>query len=497
MTGAELFVGIDLGTSGLKAVALDAAGGVVASAAVSYSTRRPEEGAAEQAPGDWMAALERALGEVGAARPGSVAGLALGAMIPTLVVLDPRGETIGPAITWQDCRAEGFAARLSERIGADRLYRLTGQRLDGRYLLPMFMRLAAADPSELEDAVVCGAKDFLFAQLTGELVTDPSTATGFGCFDIGSCDWLEEATEATAALCGLDPRLPKVSPSTTVAPLTTNAARRLGLVAGTPVLLGAADSVLAARAVGARRPGDMAYIAGTSTVIVAIADRPVLDSERRYIVTPLADEGLFGLETDLVATGSAFEWLADLLLGEPSAPALLDLAAGVDPASAPVFLPFVGGGEQGSLWDSSLRGAAAGLELRHGRAALARGLIDGVLRESRRCVELLSAASGATGWLRTGGGGCSDQRFLRDLADATGRQVAQPPAGAASASALGAAALLLEALGPESNDRKVGEGDRHPVLVAPDARRSALFDEVFGRYDAVLGALRSAFSGAP
>src|SRR5580658_3363559 len=278
----DIYVGLDLGTSGLKAVALSASEGILARAGLAYPTRRPAAGAAEQATDDWERAVQGVAAQLGQQVPARRwRAIGLSGMIPTLVTLDPDFRPNGPAITWQDSRADQLGDEFRERCGAAGLYRLTGQWVDGRYLLPMFGRIARVDPARAAaTATIASAKDYLFAWLTGELATDPSTASGYGCYELATDRW-HAATLALAATLGLPgrwPDLPPVRPSATSRPLRAEVAAALGCP-GVPVVLGAADSVLGALGLGVREPGQVAYIAGTSTVILGIADRLVLDPE--------------------------------------------------------------------------------------------------------------------------------------------------------------------------------------------------------------------------
>ncbi|HEX9064629.1 MAG TPA: FGGY family carbohydrate kinase, partial [Streptosporangiaceae bacterium] len=392
LQAGELFIGLDLGTSGLKAVAADRAGDLIAFASAGYPTSRPVPGAAEQDPADWLAAVRDALAALAAdAPPGRWAAIGLSGMIPTLVTADARGEATGAAVTWEDSRAEPQADRLRAtfgRDGGDALYRITGQWVDGRYLLPMLARVAAEQPDRASaTATLLGAKDYLFGWLTGQVATDPSTATGFGCYDLRTGNWNGDILRAAGAAAGLTelPALPPVWPSASARPLREPVAQALGCPV-IPVCLGAADSVLGALGLGATAPGQVAYVAGTSTVVLGVTDRLVLDPWHRFLVTPLAGEGLWGLEMDLLATGSALRWLAGLFGDDLDEAAVLDLAAQVDPAQAPVVLPYLSPGEQGALWDPGLSGSVTGLTLRHDRRHLARGLVNGIVLESRRCL---------------------------------------------------------------------------------------------------------------
>ena len=230
-----LYVGLDLGTSGLKAVAISTSGEVVARASASYPTRRPEPGAAEQDPADWIAAVQYAAAALArGAPPERWLAIGLSAMIPTLVTADAGGAAIGQAITWEDSRAEGQAARFRSLAGG--LYEITGQWVDGRYLLPMFLRLAEREPDRAAATKsLLGAKDYLFWWLTGQAATDPSTATGFGAYSLLGGGWDAGLLAAAASLAGPLPDLPPVLPPATTRPLRARGCLRAGLRADTRV----------------------------------------------------------------------------------------------------------------------------------------------------------------------------------------------------------------------------------------------------------------------
>lgn len=397
--------------------------------------------------------------------------IGLSAMLPTLVLTDAAGMPTGPAITWEDARAEKYGDVLRESFGPDALYRRTGQWVDGRYLIPMAARLRDVCPDRVAGATrLLGAKDYLFGVLTGEYLTDPSTATGTGCYDLHSGDWI-------AGLAGGLPALPDIAPSLSACPLRAG----LGLPAGTPVVLGGTDSVLGAVGVGLRKPGQVAYIAGTSNVILAHSAEPVADPAHRHLITPLLSRGVWGLEMDLLCTGSAHRWLAGMVANGDQA-ALAALAAEVDPQDAPVFLPYLLPGEQGARWDPDLAGTVAGLHLGHGPGHLARALQAGIVAESRHCLALLAAAAGSGEILLAGGGA----RFLaQDLADATGRDVCLPHADRADSSAIGAAMAAASAV----------DGIALPVpsaadaLIRPDPAHADRWRHVAARHEAALAAI--------
>ena len=497
VSGRTVAVGLDLGTSGLKGVAIRADGTIAARATAAYPTARPLPGRAEQDPAAWLAAMRSVVASLASdVDVASWAGIGLSAMIPTLVATDEDGEPLGPAMTWEDNRAEAQGTRLREALGAEDLYARTGQWVDGRYLLPMATWLRETGDGRAAGAAIAGAKDWLFGQLTGTMATDPSTATGFGCYDLHARAWDGAVIDAAFRLAGPSrpPRLPPIMPSSHAVPLTGRAAAALGLPAGIPVVLGAADSVLAARGLGVTEPGRVAYVAGTSTVIMGVVRDPVggpaTDPAHRYLVTPLDRAGAHGLEMDLVATGSAVRWLGTELLGIPAGDEaeVWRLAEGIEPgADGLLFLPYVGPGEQGALWDPDLRGTLAGVTLAHTRAHVARALLDGITLESRRCIAVLDALGGGRGDIVMSGPSVRSPAVTCALADATGRRVRVTVDPDHPASAWGAAALALEATGAGSPPLpSLADGS------VPDQGAAAGWEALWRRFEATRLALATA-----
>ena len=369
--------------------------------------------------------------------------------------------------------------------------------MDGRYLLPMFLRLMAAEPARAAATEsLLAAKDYLFGWLTGCVATDPSTAAGFGCFGLQAGQWHQGVLAAGQAAARLDqplpdqplpdsrcrplpdqrlpgqrlPGLPPVLPSTATRPLLAEVAARLGC-GEIPVCLGAADSVLGALGLGVRAPGQIAYVAGTSTVVLGVTDTLAFDPRHRFLITPLAQPGRWGLEMDLLATGSALRWLAGLLGDDLDEAGVIALAAGTDPADAPVVLPYLSPGEQGALWDPSLYGTITGLTLTHGRRHLARGLVNGIVLESRRCLAVLDETGPFGRDLLVAGGSAAAASLRADLADATGRRVLAASGPETDFSARGAALLAAQATGQPL------PADRVPAAVVsePDSRRAGIW----------------------
>jgi sugar (pentulose or hexulose) kinase len=411
----DVSVGLDLGTSGMKGVVMSPDGTVAATASSGYETARPLPGRAEQDPSDWFSSVVEVVASLTESVPAERwAGIGLSAMLPTLVPTDGDGMPVGPAITWEDDRADADGERFRAGAGEDALYRETGQWVDGRYLIPLWRWIAHEEPAlASRTAWVLGAKDHLFFRLTGEVATDPSTAAGFGCYSLASGRWNEALAGADAS------KLPSVEPSSFACGLHAAGARALGLPPGVPVVLGAADSVCGALGAGA---AGRVSLWGTSTVIMGVTADMALDAAHRYLVTPLALGDGWGLEMDLVSTGSAIAWLAGMLGVDEGE--LFELAATSPPgANGTSFLPYLGFGEQGALWDPTLQGSIDRLTLAHTRADIARALLEGIALEVRRCVRVLDEAGVPPGPLVVAGGAAGSEMFAGMLAGATGSDV--------------------------------------------------------------------------
>jgi xylulokinase len=469
---APLALGLDLGTSALKAVLIDAGGAVLAQGSAEIATVSELPGQAEQDPADWLTAAAQALAVLGESLEGdgdwraqlSVIGLA--GQLPTLVVLGAHGAE-GRAITWKDARADEFAQGV---IGTRRaeLYRLTGMPIDGRYLAPMF-RVHAGTHSQAQ--CILSAKDYLCHALTGARVTDPSTAAGYGLYALAEAAF----SPALCTLWGIAPQLlPQVRPAHSIAgPLSASGAQLLGLPAGIAVTVGAADSMSGAYAVGPPSPGVVCIAMGSSTIILDAVRERRLDPAGRYLLSPHAASDWYAREMDLLATGTGYQWLCGLLRATPEE--LEQLAGRARPGAGGVsFMPYLAGGEQGALWNPALRGTVAGLGLDSGRAEIARAFLEGVGFEIRRCVEVLAENQPVTEIVLAGK--LAQSAFgLQLLANILGRPVRPfPPV---SPAALGAAYGALEALGAATRPRAGAAGAK----VLPEGEQAA-YGPLYARY---------------
>ncbi|HEY4971137.1 MAG TPA: FGGY-family carbohydrate kinase, partial [Steroidobacteraceae bacterium] len=270
--------------------------------------------------------------------------------------------------------------------------------------------------------------------------TEPSTAAGYGIFDLQA----RRFSETLAEFWNLPRRLlPELRPANSLAgPLSSAGAKLLGLPAGIPVSTGAADSVCAAYCMAGLDERVVSISFGSSAVVIGASAAPRLDPSARYLLTPHVTEAWYGREMDLLATGTGYRWLSELF-GWPEGEIDRAAAGAVPGAHGVFFAPYLAGGEQGALWNSRLQGAIFGLTLRRSRGDIARAFLEGVCYEVKRCVEVL-AESTAVDSVRVSGNIVHSPGSTQMLADILARPVAAAPdkSPAAIAAALLARRLL-------------------------------------------------------
>lgn len=481
LNDSTLALGIDLGTSAVKIVALGRDGRVAASGSGDFATDSKAPGQAEQEPAEWLAAVAAAMAGVGSAlaphRPdwrAQVGAIGLAGQLPTLVCLGERGP-IGPAITWKDSRADAWAAKAIDARQRRTLYERTGMPIDGRYLGPMLRYHWPAHRDELR--CVLSAKDYLCYALTGMCVTDPSTAAGFGAYDLASGAFSAELCKHWDLPLHL---LPPVRPAHSAAgPLSAAGAALLGLPAGVPVTVGAADSVAGAYALCGLEEGIACVSMGSSTIIIDAIRERRLDPATRYLLTPHVAEGWYGREMDLLATGTGHRWVSGLFGWSEGA--LDSHAARSEPgARGLTFAPYLAGGEQGALWDPTLRGVLGGLTLQHGPQDIARAFLEGVYFEIRRCLDVLAESAPVRGLVVTGGivEHAASLQMLADVLDQP-VQAARAVSTAAEGAARGAHALLGADAVPAHHATAAA-----PARVLPGAHRAA-YGQLYAGYRAL------------
>jgi gluconokinase len=451
----DVVLGLDAGTTATKAVAATADARVTAVASVGYPLLVPAPDQAELDPARLVAAAVAALGKVAgavAAAGDRVVGVSLSAAMHGLVPLGADGAPLGRLLTWADGRAAAEARSLREDGRAVDLHRRTGTPVHPMSPLVKLAWWLARDPD-----LVCGTarwggvKELLLGALcdAGHLV-DLSCASATGLYDVHGRRWDPEALQVAGVSAG---QLAEVVPTTrVVGPLRPELARATGLPAGTPVVAGAADGVLANLGVGAVAQGVAAVSLGTSAALRAVRSRPAVDPAGRLFCYALTDE-LWVLGGALNNAGSVVRWAASTF-GEGAATgedadeldARLLAEAGRVPAGSGglLCLPYLLG-ERAPWWRSGLRGAYVGLRRDHTRGHLVRAAVEGVCQQLALVRDAFDPAGVAVTEVRATGGAVASPLWRRALADALDLpvRVAESPEG----TGLGAALLGFHALG--------------------------------------------------
>jgi xylulokinase len=471
-----LLVGLDVGTTGLKALAISPGGEVVASAEEEYPLSTPEPGWAEQEPETWWRAAESALTRLSV---GEVAGIGLSGQMHGLVVLDSEERVLRPAILWNDQRSATECAEIEERLGLERLIQLTGNRALTGFTAPKLLWLRNHEPEVFERvAYVLLPKDYVRLRLTGERASDVADASGTLLFDVGSRRWSDEVVDELGLSSGI---LPRVLESPDVSGETGD---------GVPVAGGAGDQAAGALGVGIDRPGPLSIVIGTSGVVFAALPAFAADREARvHAFCHAVPEGWHAMGVMLSAAGS-LRWLRDLVAPGRAFSALTPEAERWGPgAEGLVFLPYLAG-ERTPHADPRARGAFVGLSLRHDRGALVRAVLEGVAYGLRDSLELLRALGVQPQSARVSGGGARSRLWLQIVASVLGlplERTAVEEGAAYGAALLGGVSAGVFASVHEAVRECVHVRD----VVEPDPAWQDFYARGYERFRALYPALKS------
>ena len=428
----ECVIGVDLGTTSLKAVLLTVDGQRLAETAAPYPTQRPGPGLAEQDPHDWWRLMMDALR--GFEGLGTVRALCITSQVNTHVFVDAALNVLHPAIVWQDGRAAAAGAEIDGRLTLAEKIAALGAPIpvDASHALARMNWMAQTHSAIwAQTAHVLLPRDYLLARLTGKVLTDPMSSVGLVGTD------LTYATALTSLMKGASSRLPPLAD-----PLSVAGVVQAGLpFAGTPVVLGMMDAWASLLGLGVVRKGQAMLLSGTSEVTGLISATVTAEAG---VVTFPPWVGITLHAAPMQAGGASLDWLARLL-GQKAA----DLAQGAAEitATSPLFLPHLQG-ERAPFWDAALRGTFAGLSGATGPAELTAAVLEGVAFSARLALEALQR-SGAVqpATVRLGGGGAASDRWCQIRADALNiplaRVVGKDPGamGAAVMAGVGSGAL--------------------------------------------------------
>jgi xylulokinase len=474
-------VGLDVGTTGVKAIAVGPDGEVLARTERGYPLSTPRAGWTEQDPEDWFRAAAEALAEVCDER--EVAGIGLSGQMHGLVCLDDRDRPLRPAILWNDQRTAVECAEIEARLGLERLIDLTGNRALTGFTAPKLLWVRRHEPDVYRRvARLCLPKDYVRLRLTGTWAIDASDASGTLLFDVAHRRWSGEVLDALDLSADW---LPPVLESPAVAGLTGD---------GIPVAAGAGDCAAAALGVGVDRPGPVSVVVGTSGVVFATLPAYAHDPQARVHAFCHAVPNAWHAMGVMLSAAGSLQWLRDVVAPEAAFSDLSSAAEQWHPGvEGLVFLPYLQG-ERTPHADPDARGAFVGLQLRHDRGALVRAVMEGVAFGLRDSLDLLRALGVEPTVARASGGGAKSALWRRIVASALGLPLETTSAD--EGSAYGAALLGGVAGGMFANVQEAVQATvRVQETVDPDPGWTAVYAETQERYRALYPALKEVRGG--
>jgi xylulokinase len=492
----RLFLGVDVSTTGAKALLIDEKGAVLASATTALAVSTPKPLWSEQDPLEWWtgtaASIRRALAEAGATGA-DVATVGLTGQMHGLVLLDGSHRVLRPAILWNDQRTGAQCDAIRARMGGRaHLVKVTGNDALTGFTAPKILWVREHEPEVYaKTRLVLLPKDYVRLRLTGVAAMDKADGSGTLLFDLPSRGWSREVLEKLEIPADWLP--PTFEGPAVTGQVTAAAAAETGLREGTPVVAGGGDQAAGAVGAGAVRPGVVALTLGTSGVIFVTTDAPLVEPEGRLHAFCHAVPGKWHFMGVTLSAAGSLQWYHDTLAGGETFDGLVAEAEQAPAGSEGLlFLPYLSG-ERTPYPDPLARGAFVGLTVRHRRAHLTRSVLEGVAFSMRDCFMLLKQAGiGDVRQVRVAGGGAKSALWRRICASVLGVELVT--VNSTEGGAYGAA--LLAGVGSGAWPTVEAACDAAIAVTGrdePDASWVKAYDALYPRYRELYGALKPTF----
>lgn len=410
----KTYIGIDLGTSGVKAALVSADGKILKQTSSDYPVLYPQNGWTEQNPEEWLKATINALKRLLEGEDGTlVAGISFGGQMHGLVVLDGDGNVIRPCILWNDCRSEGQTAYLNDVVGRQKLSSLTGNVAFAGFTAPKILWLKKNEPQNFKKIYkILLPKDYLTYAFTGKFATDYSDASGTLLLDVKNKRWSQEM----CALCGISAgQLPELYESfDKVGRIKSELADSLGISREAEIIAGAGDNAAAAVGMGAVNSGDCNISLGTSGTVFLPSDNFAPDKNSALHSFCHAN-GKWHLMGCILSAASCRKWWLEDVLENSDYAADEKLIENCDTGEV-IFLPYLSG-ERSPIGDVRARGAFIGLSAQTTRAQMSRAVLEGVAFALLSCLDAARADGIITESVSLCGGGAKSAIWRQIIAD--------------------------------------------------------------------------------
>jgi len=425
----QALLGIDLGTSSVRAGLVTPSGDLVGTAAAEYPILIPRPGWAEQDPAAWWSAtgavIARALAQSGL-RPADILAVGLSGQMHGLVLLDGGGAPVRPAIIWPDARSAGERDAIERTIGRERLYRITGLPAATGFFAVSLEWVRRHDPAAYDRSVwALLPKDYIRYCLTGDIATDPTDACGTLLFDVERRQWADGIISGLALRRDLLP--PVLEPTVIAGRVTGVAAVATGLAVRTPVATGGGDQAMGAISLGVVDEGTVACTIGTGGQVASVVRRPVVDPLRRLHTLCSVTPGVWLVMGAMLSAGLSLRWFRDALGAseivaarqadmDPYALLSAEAERAAPGAGGLIFLPYLTG-ERTPYMDPDARGGFIGLSLSHSRSDLIRAIMEGVVCGMRQTLDIFRELGVPVGTVISAGGGARSHLWRQIQAD--------------------------------------------------------------------------------
>lgn len=493
----------DLGTSGNKASLFTAEGELIGSEVYAYGVCYFNGTWAEQDADDWWKAVCMTTAQLirkTGTDPKDIAAVSFSGQMMGCLCVDREGRPLRRSIIWADQRALEQAAALDEKMDRKAFFRITGHRNSASYGVQKLMWVRDNEPEIYRRTYkVLNAKDYIVFRLTGLFYTDYSDANSMDCFDINRLEWSQEILSAAGVDAG---KLPRAVSSIHVAgTVTTKAAARTGLAAGTPVVVGCGDGVSANVGAGSIEPGNTYCCMGTSAWISAAAEKPVIDDAMRTVTWVHAVPGLYTANGTMQTAGGAYSWLKNTVCDMERYTAGQENRSVYDiineeiersPAGAGgvIFLPYLLG-ERAPRWNHQAKGAFLGLKAETTRADMLRSVLEGVTLNLSVILEILRTHVPITDIMAVGGG-AKGRVWRQIMADIFGTRILVPRV-LEEAGSMGAAVVAGVGAGLFDDFHAIDRFLEITDVQEPDPQAAAAYKPVKELFEACYQALEPVF----
>lgn len=501
----DYFIGLDVGTTGAKAILMNESGKVVRTASSEYPMSNPKPLWSEQNPEDWWQAVQQSFKRIisdSKVNAESIKGIGLTGQMHGLVLLDNDGNVLRPCIMWNDQRTSKECEEITSIIGFETLLRITGNAVLPGFTAPKILWVKKHEPDIFDKTGhILLPKDYIRYCLTNEYAMDVSDASGTSLLDVNKRNWSD------TILSKLDiPRtwLPQVFESIQVTgTLTKKAAELTGLKAGTPVVAGAGDQAAGGVGTGTIKNGIVSVVLGTSGVVFAHTDRLTIEPEGRLHAFCHASPGTWHVMGVTLSAAGSFRWFKDALCEQETEEAsksktdvyelLIRKASEIAPGSEGlIYLPYLMG-ERTPYPDPNAKGTFTGISIRHNKKHFIRAVLEGVAYSLKDCLELNKNIGLHTGEIRISGGGAKSNLWKQILADIFGVQLITlnstegAPYGAALLAAVGTG--KFNTIEEACNKCITRESTTEPIK-----ENSTVYDEYYEVYKNLYPALKPSFT---